>query len=239
MSNLDENWLTKGLFDFEYKKYILLAYLKTVRENFNDKKLFPYMSDLIFHYRNLQMIKEKKEILHENFPKSISKADFEHLRITYKKLVNDDEVMSELTEIVNFASKNIKSSLEEGKELYEFLEKQIEIMPVGLTPINNSEGYLFISERKNKEFRVFRYLITIFENSIDKYRGVNFQYLGVFRKKLTETYESIKQGLIRSYQELPNPATFLMLSELHIPYEETYLPIAKRMLVKYVENKPG
>ena len=80
MKNLESDWLTKGLIDFEYKKYILLAYLKTVRENFDDKKLFPYVSDLIFHYRNLQTIKEKKELMLENFPKSISQADFENLR---------------------------------------------------------------------------------------------------------------------------------------------------------------
>src|SRR5690606_7625314 len=209
---------------------------KTVRENFNDKKLFPYMSDLIFHYRNLQTIKEKKELMLENFPKSISKADFENLRISYKKLINDDEVMNELAAIVNFASKNIKQSLDEGKELYEFFEKQIEITPIGLTPINNNEGYVFISEKKNKEFKLFRYLISIFGNSIDRYRAVHFQYLGTFRKKVTETYESIKHNLIKTHIELPNPATFLMLSELFMPYEETYLPIAKRMLVRYVSQ---
>ena len=237
MKNLESDWLTKGLIDFEYKKYILLAYLKTVRENFDDKKLFPYVSDLIFHYRNLQTIKEKKELMLENFPKSISKADFENLRITYKKLVEDNEVMQELSTIVNLASDNIKQSLEQGRELYEFFEKQIEISPIGLTPLNNQEGYIFISEKKNKEYKLFRYLISIFENSIDRYRAVNFQYLGTFKKRITETYESIKQNLIKTHVELPNPATFLMLSELWIPYEETYLPIAKRMLVKYVEEK--
>lgn len=31
MERLDNNWLTQELIDFEYKKYVLLAYFKTVK----------------------------------------------------------------------------------------------------------------------------------------------------------------------------------------------------------------
>ncbi len=236
MDRLDENWLTDGLIDFEYKKYILLAYLKTVKDNFNDKKLFPFMSDLIFHYRNLKLVREKKEIIVENFPKEITKADFKNLKLSYKKLIEDDEIMKELDSIIDFSTNKIKNRLNEGKEIYDYLEKHIEIHPVGLTPINSDEGYIFIGEKSNNTYSIFRYLITIFENSVDRFRAVNFQYLGTFKKMIVETYESIKKNLINNYRELPNPATYLMLSSFEIPFDETYLPMAKRMLVQYLET---
>jgi len=236
MERLDENWLTNGLIDFEYKKYILYAYLTTVKENFNDKKLFPYMSDLIFHYRNLQVVKENKVIIVKKFPTEIEKADFEKLKLHYKKLVGDDEIMKELDSIIDFSSVKIKFCLEEGKEIYDFLENNIEIHTIGLSPLNNDEGYLFLSQKKNADYKLFRYMISVFENSVDRFRAVNFQYLGTFKKLITETFESIKKNLIQKYRELPNPATFLMQSEVEIPYEETYIPMAKRMLVKYVES---
>jgi hypothetical protein len=36
---------------------------------------------------------------------------------------------------------------------------------------------------------------------------------------------------------LPNPATYVIESELDIPLEETLLPIARRSLVKYVASQ--
>jgi hypothetical protein len=50
MKKLEEDWLTKGLIDFEYKKYILLDYLQHIKEQFKERRLYPFLSDLVFHY---------------------------------------------------------------------------------------------------------------------------------------------------------------------------------------------
>jgi hypothetical protein len=34
MATLHDNWLTEGLLDFEYKKYVLLNYLKHIDQQF-------------------------------------------------------------------------------------------------------------------------------------------------------------------------------------------------------------
>jgi hypothetical protein len=52
MDKLKDNWLTDGLIDFEYKKYQLLAYFKNVKESFQRVELYPFLGDMIFHYRN-------------------------------------------------------------------------------------------------------------------------------------------------------------------------------------------
>ena len=103
MKNLKHDWLTEGMIDYEYKKYILLAYLKDIKAKFNATELFPFLSDLVFHYRNLQRIKANKEVIYESFPKSISKADFKKLEFTYQRMVKDDDLMSELEDIISFA----------------------------------------------------------------------------------------------------------------------------------------
>ena len=81
MMLLNENWLTQGLMDLEYKKYILLAYMNEVKQNFGTRRLYPFLSDLVFHYNNLKTLKENKKLIFQNFPKEISKADFEKLEI--------------------------------------------------------------------------------------------------------------------------------------------------------------
>ncbi len=63
MKNLSENWMTEGWIDFEYKKYLLLAYLKDVGVNFKQVKLYPPLADLIHHYSKLKNFEENRDQL--------------------------------------------------------------------------------------------------------------------------------------------------------------------------------
>lgn len=235
MKELNKNWITEGLIDFEYKKYILLAYLKTVRENFDGKKLYPFLSDLLFHYKNLLSIKENKQLIHENFPKEISKADFEKLELIYKEIIEDDAIMSELESIISFSLPKMKDHLQNGKEIYEEIEENLSISPVGISPLYPDEGYLLFY-MNDRETRVYEYQITLFENADEKFRGVHTSFLETFTKGIGITFESIKVDLIKKYKKLPNPATYLINSKIHVPFNESLLPIGKRLLVKYIYN---
>jgi hypothetical protein len=72
MKTLSETWFAEGFIDFELKKYTLLAYLQQVNKYFNETKLYPQLSDVIFHYNNLQALKENKKYLQEQFPKKLT-----------------------------------------------------------------------------------------------------------------------------------------------------------------------
>jgi hypothetical protein len=234
MEQLKHDWLTEGLIDFEYKKYILLAYLKDVRKRFDLNQLYPFMSDLVFHYRNILKVKESKKLMFENFPESLSKADFKKLQLTYKKVVNDGEVMKALDDIISYAVPMIQATLDDGKEIYEFVEENIEITPVGLTPIYEQEGYLFIGLDNSKDVSVYRFQVTLFEHAEEKYRSMTTEFLLNDVKNISRSYENMKVDLIKKFKELPNPATYLALSKLHFPLNETLLPVAKRMLVRNI-----
>ena len=96
----------KGLIDFEYKKYQLLAYLKHVQESFKKLELYPFLNDLAFHYKNIISLKNGKSLLEDNFPKSISSVDLANLNLAYKKIVDDDEVMKQIEEISSSSKPN-------------------------------------------------------------------------------------------------------------------------------------
>lgn len=236
MEKLKHDWLTEGLIDYEYKKYILLAYLKDVKKRFNQSELYPFMADLVFHYRNLVKVKERKELLYDSFPQSLSKADFNKLQLTYDKIVNDDEVMKQIEEILMFALPKIKSTLEEGKELFEFVEENISLEPVGLSPIYADEGYLFINQNASTDVAIYRYQMTFFEHAEEKFRSMATKYLMTEMRGLSKSFENIKVELARTFTELPNPATYLAATKLKFPLEETVLPVAKRMLVRQIST---
>src|SRR6478672_13662413 len=141
MKTLSETWFADGYIDFELKKYTLLAYLQEISKHFNESKLYPQLSDLIFHYNNLVAFRENKKYLQEQFPKKLTGIQLEKLQLLYESLVEDDELMQELEDIINFASSTMKKTITTGSEIYEFVENKLLIEPVGIMPLDHNEGY--------------------------------------------------------------------------------------------------
>jgi hypothetical protein len=237
MKHLNYNWLTDGLIDFEYKKYILLAYLQEVSKNFDQNRLYPFLSDLITHYNNIVSIKEHKQQVANQFPKKLTKIDLQNFKLFYENMVHDDRYMEVIEEIIDFAMPLLEKHLKKGTELYDFVEHQLRIFPVGVVPLHNTEGYLFVKSNPKKDTRVFEYAVTIFESVHEKYRGIRTQYLTSYKSSCSHTYEDIKVDLIRHFKKLPNPAVYAAELQLEFPFEETVLPIAKRALVKAITRK--
>ncbi|MEO1050080.1 MAG: hypothetical protein AAFX87_05630 [Bacteroidota bacterium] len=234
MKVLHKDWLTNDLIDFEYKKYVILGYLKTVKESFSKVELYPFMSDLIFHYKNLIDVKNNQEIIDSEFPKEISKEDIKKLKMSYKKIVEDDETMNEIRDIIEFSIPLFKSALKEGKDIYEFVESNCELNEVGLSSLYTNEGYLFVTLPPEHETMVYRYQVTVFESADEKLRGINTTFIDTFWRAAFGRYEDIKLNLIKQFKDLPNPATYLIISKLHFPLRQTFMPVAKRLLVKHL-----
>jgi hypothetical protein len=125
MDRLKDNWLTEGLIDFEYKKYQLLAYFKEVKSSFNRVELYPFLSDLVFHYRNLVSLKENHSLLRDSFPKELSQEGLKNLELNYKRMIEDDFLMQEIESIIEFALPQFKNSLDQGSYIYELIESKM------------------------------------------------------------------------------------------------------------------
>lgn len=236
MEKLKDNWLTDGLIDFEYKKYQLLAYFKEVKDSFKRVELYPFLSDLVFHYRNLLLLKENKSLISESFPKELSPESLRNMEVNYRKMIADDAVMQEIESIISYALPQFKDSLDEGSFIYEYVESKCEITPVGLTSLYGNEGYLFVTQPPEKETNIYRYQVTIFQQSIESYRGINMEFLQTAQRSLSNTYENLKLSLIKQYTQLPNPSVYLVLSKVKVPYTQTLMPVAKRLLVKQISK---
>lgn len=232
MQSLSKNWLTENTIDFEYKKYVLLAYLQHVSEHFTDHRLYPYLSDLVEHYRSLRALQDNKHQLYNLFPGRIKDADLENFKIVYEKIAGDDSLMKEIEDILDFSIPKIVDYLREGKKVYDFIEDRIKISPIGLMSLNSEFGYVFLKEGTCPDTKVYEYRVTIFENPTEKYRGVHFSYVATYEKSLLNTFESIKSDLILFNKKLPNPAAFAIETNLTVPFTETFLPLAKRTLIK-------
>ncbi len=234
MKSLSETWFADGYIDFELKKYTLLAYLQEVNKCFNQNKLYPQLADVIFHYNNIVAFRENKKFLQEQFPKKFSGIQLQKLQLLYEQMIEDSELMSELEDIIHYAADKMQTTITNGTEIYEFIEDKLTISPVGIIPLEQSEGYFFLSETTSRDTRVYYFRLSIFEKHDEKYRSIRTDFINSWYRSLTYTYESIKSELIRNRSMLPNPAVYAIESGLTYPVEETLLPIAKRSLVRYL-----
>ncbi|HET9745044.1 MAG TPA: hypothetical protein VFP97_04970 [Chitinophagaceae bacterium] len=237
MKSLSETWFAEGYIDFELKKYTLLAYLQEVNKYFNESKLYPQLSDVIFHYNNLVAFRENKKFLQEHFPKKLSGIQLEKLQLLYEQMIGDDELMQELEDIINYSAVEMKGTINSGVEIYELVEDNILINPVGIIPLDIQEGYFFLNTAVQKQTLVYHYRLSIFEKHDEKYRSMKTAYVNSWDRNFVNTFESIKSELIRYRNQLPNPAVYSIQIELGLPVEETLLPIAKRSLVKYISTQ--
>ena len=236
MKTLSETWFADGYIDFELKKYTLLAYLQEINKQFNENKLYPQLSDIIFHYNNLVAFRENKKFLQDQFPKKLTGIQLEKLQVLYQQIIEDDQLMQELEEIIQYSAEHMKLTISSGTEIYEFVEDKLTIFPVGLMPIKTNEGYFFLSEGNYRETRIYQYRLSFFEKHDEKYRSIKTEFIGQYERNMVNTYELIKIELIRNRKELPNPAVYSIETDLSFPVDETLLPIAKRTLVRYISS---
>ena len=234
MKSLSETWFAEGRIDFELKKYTLLAYLQEVNTYFNENKLYPQLSDIIFHYHNIVAFRENKKYLQEHFPRKLTGLQMEKLKVLYEQVIEDDELMEELEGIIHFSAEQMRSTIQSGTGIYEFVEESLEITPVGLLPLDAQEGYFFLSNGELGRTRVYQYRLSIFEKHDERFRSIKTSYVDHWTRSISHTYEHIKSELIKIRKELPNPAVYSIETELKFPVEETLLPIAKRRLVKFI-----
>lgn len=233
---LAETWFLDGHIDFEFQKFKLLAYLKEVNKYFYQNKLYPQLSDVIFHYRNIEHFRNNKQLLQNSFPQQLDKLDINDLKLLYKKMLRDTELMAQLEAIADYAIHQMKDTINNGTELYETIEQQLHIEPIGILPLYKDEGYAMLRYGNSNEVLVYNYTMSLFTNNDIRYKGIHINHVSTFTKSIATSYEHIKRNIITNIKKLPNPAVYLLETPLSIPLQETLLPIAKRMLVRYISN---
>ena len=231
METLNKNWLTEGLLDFEYKKYVLLAYLQNVKQHFDKTELYPPLSDLIWHYKNLLSIKTSYEQLDAGFKKELESFDANGMKLVYTKH-QQEQWLKEINDIIQYATPLLQRNIYEGKCIYDLIEKHLILNTVGIMPVNHSEGYFLFHYTKSKKVPAYCYSVSKIHTTDGPGRAIYTSYVGTFTLGINKTYETIKKQLIETNSALPVPAVYSVQTELALPFKETLMPIAKRFFLR-------
>jgi hypothetical protein len=117
---LSLTWFIESPIDFEHKQYLLFAYLQRVESNFLLKKLSPHL---------LHLEKLSDELLGFESSFELIRKDFDKNRYIYfdnhKLEGENNEIILEVREIVNFSLPQIEPRIKMG---YKILEKNKQIL---------------------------------------------------------------------------------------------------------------
>lgn len=228
MNKLTQNWLTENHIDFEYKKYMVLAYLQGIEQRYSNTEVYPYLSEVLEHYRNLSLLKNNTENLKKGFPKELRGVDWKKLNLNYSESLEDDELIRELRQIIDYSLPLFYNSVIDGKKIYDFVEEHLKIKSVGITPLSNREGYLLFHTEAQKDVHVFQYSISVIGDAGDNVKTLSTHYVQTYTTNVASSYEKMKTELIHTRKELPNPAVYAIECSVNVPFKETLFPVARR-----------
>jgi hypothetical protein len=236
MEKLADDWITKGSLDFEYKKYILLAYLQHVGRSFEQHKLYPTFAELIMHYKNASQLKAGKQKLWKSFPKELTQIDLKNFRLFFESKITEDQQLKQLEDILDFTIDSLQGHIAVGKDIFDEVEKHLLIEPVGVKALGENEGLLLIDPQYDPFYHVYQYRMTIFEAAEERVRGLQTIFIDKIKKSIGTTLEQLKIQVLKNIKLVSNYSAFRIVAMKPYPYEETLLPIVKRSFSGYLEN---
>jgi hypothetical protein len=235
-AGLDQNWVTSGLLDFEFKKYVLLDYIQKCQKAFEQTRLYPPLSELCLHYKNLQDLQTALEQMEKSFPKEVIGLDLQQLQLMSQSTSIRNQEVETIQEIIDFALPTVKQAIADGKGIYEWIEQHLHIQPIGLLPLNKDAGYLFIHQNSHPDLFVYRFEQSIFVQHQENFRQLKMEYVAHTTIGIGHTLDQIKLELIANRPDLPQPATYECLCDVTVPLAETLFPIAKRAMLKHLAS---
>ncbi len=236
---LQAQWLTQGALDVEYKQYLFLAWLQRVRQQFDAGRVYPALGEVIEHHRFMNAFARARAAWQSGTNRSIAGIDWAHLRLIFEQdePMGNAELEAYFEACLAFALPELDRVLEEGRELFDWIEEHLEVMPVGVVPIYRGDGYVLVYDESQHFLRTYRYAKSWIQLDDDRMIQLSLEPIEQRYKLLSESFESVKLGLIRRFKDLPNPATYLVRASMGFPLHETLLPIAKRMLLRELQGR--
>ena len=226
--------------DFEKAQYRVLGSLYETRSAFSRNVIYPHLSDLIHLHNQLETIVQQLDELRDSMAGEIEGVDVETARVLRSAPEMGDEQLGVLEDLIRWALPKIRSTIEEGRSVYEHVEENTELETVGIVPKYLQEGYLMVPERQVGDLHVLRYELSIIQEEGEKHRALRTVHCKTVSQDWVDVHPStIKLDLLEERRDLPNPATYFSNTALSVPYEETLLPVVKRRLIRHLSLEMG
>ena len=240
MDTLSLEDFAEAVDDVERTQYKILGGLQKAQKAFEQKRVYPHLGHLVKLHGALVTILRQTEDFRTPETGRISGIDWEEKKVTYEWPELDSSEMADVEELIRWALPHIRTAIEDGRAVYEHVEDNLELETVGIMPSYVQEGYLMVPHREDKALHVLRYTLSLIEGEDETHRALKTVHCKtVSEEKVDVDPSTVKLQLIEERRDLPNPATYFSNIALHVPYQETLLPVVKRRLVRRLAAESG
>jgi len=234
MEALNLSNFIKAADDVELSKYRVLAILRGYSKSLHKNKLYPALAELISIKNELELLIEQMSLFDSEFILNLNFADFSQNFDIDQHFDFNDKDLDIVADFIRWALPEIKTSIIEGKAIFDFVDENIELNDIGIMPLYKDEGYFTIPDIKNDLMKIYRFEMSLFSTQDNPLRTLKTKLVDLISLKVPESNSplDLKHSLIEKYPDLPNPATYCFDTTLDFPFVETILPVAKRKLVR-------
>lgn len=231
---LDTDWIISEPIDFEYKKYILFAYLKKVDNLLSQNKIYPTFIELSLHLATLQTLLKEDVLLYTDkiFKSFDDEILLKELKAKEIPLFSDDE-KTELNKIITYSTSKFLDYFNIYKSYWSLIYDSISItIKRNKKNLNSNLGYLVYQDAQSNRQYIWEYTIKKFTPELDEYyTDLNLIYSGEKKGAKLNDILAEKTTFNSNFKTLP---IFNVKTDNEYPLFETLLPIFKRKMVSYI-----
>ena len=232
------DWMFEKPIDREHKEYKLLSYFQKMGEKLDKMELYPGFIELSLHLANVQTLIKDKKIIYTN--KKFATVDDELLVKDLK--VRDvpemsEEEYQEFIQILSYSAPRMFEYFGIAKSVWELVFDSVNLKVRKNTKnILSPKGYFYHTDEKTKKWYIWEYeKKPAAKGSPENVMVVNLIYSDV-KNDLTipKIVSTFSRWNVDGGTKMP---VVEMLSVGDFPINETLLPLFKRKLISYIDQK--
>lgn len=212
-----------GINDLESSKYLLLNKLRLSEKELNETRLYPTYQMLINIYTQLaDIMKNHNRIFNKEYTDALSEQEMDEKMM----LINNE--LEKSFELMHWAFAHLNRVIEQGRAIYDFVDRSITIEPIGINSDYNKDGYFILPDNRGRLIRILKY-------SRNLYKVLKTKEVGSREMKLI----TIPNEVLRNYMisdDIINQIIYMLDTELDFSYGQTILPVAKRKFLGFLEG---
>jgi hypothetical protein len=233
---MNTDWMFEKPIDREHKEYKLLSYFQKMGEKLDNMELYPGFIELSLHLANMQTLLKDRKLLYTN--KRFSSVDDELLVKDLKikdvpEMSNDEH--QEFLKILTYSAPRIFEYFGIAKSVWELVFDSINIkVKKNVKNILSVKGYFYYTI--DGKINVWEYeKKPAAKGSPESKVIVNLIY-SEDKKDLTipKIIDTFSAWNVEDKTKLP---VIEMISKGNFPIDETLLPLFKRKLISYIDQK--
>jgi len=239
--DLNFNWFKQDPIDLEHKQYVLLNYLKNVKEDFENFQLYPAFQQISLHLANSTNILENDRFI---FLKNKDKEIDDEILISdlgKRTIKLKEEEKEEVYKIANFSKDKLTQYFLLGKSIWSILYDAVEIDAVEneskIKDYKTSRGFFYFDYKD--EFYVYEYLLKRIKQDKPENKCHLFQ---LYKGDKTEVKDVIIShstitpsiNVSREEQVLFYPIFKVTFSSNEFPLEGGLLSLTRRKILNYI-----